>query len=62
LLAYERVRLPRTSRIQQESRASVRSYHLADGDAQRRRDDAASVSSGLDESAWLFGYDAWKGN
>lgn len=55
---YERIRLPRTDRIQQESRDSVRTYHLADGDAQRDRDAAAGASSGLDEFEWLFGYDA----
>lgn len=57
LRRYERIRLPRTDRIQQESRDSVRNYHLADGDAQRDRDAAANVSSGLDEFEWLWGYD-----
>ncbi len=58
LRRYERIRLPRTSRIQRESRDSVRTFHLADGDAQRRRDTAARTSSGLDRHEWLFGYDA----
>jgi salicylate hydroxylase len=58
LRRYEGVRLPRTSRIQRESRDSVRTFHLADGDAQRRRDAAARTSSSLDQHQWLFGYDA----
>ncbi|WP_345575311.1 FAD-dependent monooxygenase [Nonomuraea rosea] len=58
LRRYSRIRLSRTSRIQRESRDSVRSFHLADGDAQRRRDTAARTSSGLDRHQWLFGYDA----
>lgn len=59
---YERIRLPRTNRIQRESRESVRSYHLADGAEQRRRDADAGASKGLDEQEWLYGYDAWKAN
>jgi salicylate hydroxylase len=58
LRRYERIRLPRTSRIQRESRDSVSAFHLADGDAQRRRDAAARTSPGLDRHQWLFGYDA----
>ncbi|MFI7702182.1 FAD-dependent monooxygenase [Nonomuraea sp. NPDC049480] len=58
LRRYERIRLPRTSRIQRESRDSANTFHLADGDAQRRRDAAARASSGLDRHQWLFGYDA----
>jgi salicylate hydroxylase len=57
LRRYERIRLPRTNRIQRESRESVRTYHLADGAAQRRRDAEAGASPGLDGQAWLFGYD-----
>ncbi|GIF42947.1 FAD-dependent monooxygenase [Actinoplanes xinjiangensis] len=55
---YERVRLPRTSRLQQESRDSVRTFHLADGAAQQDRDAAGSVTAGPDPDDWLFGYDA----
>jgi salicylate hydroxylase len=58
LRRYERIRLPRTTRIQQLSRANAETFHLADGDAQRRRDLAAQTSSGLDRQAWLFEYDA----
>ncbi|QNP76127.1 FAD-dependent monooxygenase [Streptomyces roseirectus] len=55
---YERVRLPRTTRIQRQSRANATTFHLADGAGQRRRDAAAQTSPGLEEHAWLFGYDA----
>lgn len=58
LRRYERIRLPRTSWIQRESRDSARTFHLADGEAQRRRDAAARTSSSLDRLQWLFGYDA----
>ncbi|MFI9561162.1 FAD-dependent monooxygenase [Nonomuraea endophytica] len=58
LLRYEHLRLPRTNRIQRESRNSVRTFHLADGDAQRQRDNDARASSSLDRQQWLFGYDA----
>ncbi|SCL41853.1 salicylate hydroxylase [Micromonospora pallida] len=58
LRRYERIRLPRTTRIQQQSRANAETFHLADGDAQRRRDTSAQTASGLDRHEWLFGYDA----
>ncbi|GAA2102653.1 FAD-dependent monooxygenase [Actinomadura alba] len=58
LRRYERIRLPRTSQIQRRSRDNAKTFHLADGDAQRRRDTAAQTSSGLDRHQWLFGYDA----
>jgi salicylate hydroxylase len=56
LSRYQQIRLPRTTRIQRESRASVRSYHLADGAEQQRRD-TASKDDGLENQAWLYGYD-----
>jgi salicylate hydroxylase len=55
---YEQVRLPRTGRLQRESRDSVRTFHLADGAAQQDRDAAASATAGSDHQDWLFGYDA----
>lgn len=58
LRRYEEIRLPRTTRIQQESRANATTFHLSDGDEQRRRDAAAQASSGADRHEWLFGYDA----
>jgi salicylate hydroxylase len=58
LRRYEEIRLPRTTRIQRQSRANAETFHLVDGDAQRRRDSSAQTSSGLDRHEWLFGYDA----
>jgi salicylate hydroxylase len=58
LRRYERIRLPRTTRIQRQSRDNAKTFHLADGAAQRRRDASAQATSGLDGHAWLFGYDA----
>ncbi|GAA2113470.1 FAD-dependent monooxygenase [Streptomyces synnematoformans] len=55
---YERIRLPRTTRIQRQSRANADTFHLADGAAQRRRDAGALAGPGLDRHQWLFGYDA----
>lgn len=58
LRRYEEIRLPRTTRIQQQSRSNASSFHLVDGDDQRRRDTSAQSSSGLDQHEWLFAYDA----
>ncbi|MFE1439666.1 FAD-dependent monooxygenase [Streptomyces sp. NPDC058739] len=58
LRRYEQARLPRTARIQQQSRANARTFHLADGEAQRERDATDRTAPGLDRHAWLFGYDA----
>ena len=58
LRRYERIRLPRTTRIQQQSRANATAFHLPDGEAQRRRDASDRTSSGLERHEWLFGYDA----
>ncbi|WP_225801878.1 FAD-dependent monooxygenase [Streptomyces sp. NK15101] len=58
LRRYERIRLPRTARIQQQSRANATTFHLTDGAEQRRRDASAQTSSGLERHEWLFGYDA----
>ncbi|GAA1881051.1 FAD-dependent monooxygenase [Asanoa iriomotensis] len=55
---YEEVRLPRVTELQRRSRANARTFHLGDGDAQRRRDTAAQLTSGLDQHEWLFAYDA----
>ncbi|RFS84206.1 salicylate 1-monooxygenase [Actinomadura spongiicola] len=57
LRRYERIRLPRTTRIQRQSRDSVKTFHQAHGDAETRRDTARD-SSVLDDHRWLFEYDA----
>jgi salicylate hydroxylase len=61
LRRYERVRLPRTSRIQGLSEANKLRFHLPDGPAQARRD--AEMARGttdwsLNAVAWLYGHDA----
>jgi salicylate hydroxylase len=61
LLRYERLRLPRTSRVQSLSEASKQRFHIPDGPAQVARD--AEMASGrtdfsLSAVAWLYGHDA----
>ncbi|MGW5557475.1 hypothetical protein ACWER9_09665 [Micromonospora sp. NPDC003944] len=58
LRRYEGIRLPRTTRIQQQSRANAETIHLVNGQARHRRDNPAQTASGLDRHEWLFGYDA----
>jgi salicylate hydroxylase len=58
LRRYEEIRLPRTTAIQHRSRSNAQTFHLDDGDEQRRRDTSAHGSSGLDQHEWLFAYDA----
>jgi salicylate hydroxylase len=60
LRRYERLRLPRVSRLQQMSRANKTRFHLPDGPAQEQRD--AEWSRLPDRSPetlrWLYGFDA----
>jgi salicylate hydroxylase len=61
LSRYERLRLPRTSRVQNLSEANKQRFHLPDGPAQVARD--AEMMRGmtdwsLDAIEWLYGYDA----
>ena len=58
---YEKIRLPRTSRIQTMSAANKTRFHLPDGPAQRERD-AKMADGSTDYSvraiAWVYSYDA----
>jgi salicylate hydroxylase len=56
LLRYERVRLPRASRIQRMSWENNVAYHLPDGPEQRARDQAmrGGQAFALDAISWLF--------
>jgi salicylate hydroxylase len=58
---YEKMRLPRTSRMQGMSAANKARFHLPDGPAQQERD-AKMASGSTDFSiktiAWLYNYDA----
>jgi salicylate hydroxylase len=61
LRRYERLRLPRASRVQGLSEGNKRRFHLADGPDQLERD--AQMARGatdwsLDAVAWLYGHDA----
>jgi salicylate hydroxylase len=58
---YEKIRLPRTSRIQTMSAANKTRFHLPDGPAQQERD-AKMADGSTDYSvraiAWVYSYDA----
>ena len=61
LLRYERLRLPRASRLQAMSRANKTNFHLPDGTEQAARD--ARMSGGATDwaassLAWLYDHDA----
>lgn len=58
LASYERLRLPRTTRIQRDSRESARTFHLGDGARQSERDRDFSRQWSLAAHGWLFGYRA----
>jgi salicylate hydroxylase len=60
LRRYERIRLPRVTRLQQMSRANKIRYHMADGPDQVARDAAmvASRERAPESMQWLFGHDA----
>ena len=55
---YERLRRPRTSRVQEISRGNAQRFHLPDGPEQMARDAAMASSYGLSPDIdWLYGYD-----
>ena len=61
LVRYEELRKPRASAIQRGSFANATTYHLPDGEAQRRRDsEYAALAAGEPYAArgWLYEYDA----
>jgi salicylate hydroxylase len=58
LRTYEQVRISRTTRVQQLSRARKHINHLPDGPAQRERDDALAQGDPLVSNGWLYGHDA----
>jgi salicylate hydroxylase len=57
LTAYERMRLPRTTRLQEASRDRAEINHLADGPDQVARDMALARVDPLKANAWIYGYD-----
>ncbi len=56
---YERLRLPRVTRLQQMSRANKTRFHLADGPEQRARDAewATAGDRSPDTLRWLYDFD-----
>lgn len=60
LRRYERLRLPRVSRLQEMSRANKTRFHLPDGPAQAARDAEWTRAGDRSPEAlrWLFGFDA----
>jgi salicylate hydroxylase len=60
LLRYERLRLPRVTRLQQMSRANKIRFHMRDGPGQRARDAewAKAADRAPEALQWLFGFDA----
>jgi len=60
LRRYERLRLPRVSRLQEMSRANKTRFHLPDGPAQEQRDAEWSRAGDRSPEAlrWLYGFDA----
>ena len=59
LLRYQRLRLPRVTRLQQMSRANKTRFHLPDGPAQQARDAewARAADRAPDALRWLFAHD-----
>ena len=58
LARYERVRLPRATRVQEASRGRIAHHHLPDGPEQVARDAAIAGEDPLSHNDWLYGYDA----
>jgi salicylate hydroxylase len=57
LLRYERLRLPRVTRLQAMSRANKTRFHLRDGPAQQARDAEWAKARSPDALRWLYEYD-----
>lgn len=60
LLRYERLRLPRVTRLQQMSRANKTRFHMRDGPEQQARDAewARAADRAPEALRWLFAFDA----
>jgi salicylate hydroxylase len=56
LAAYERIRRPRATKVQQIAHANGVTYHLEDGEAQRQRDERTRAAHETKNS--IFAYDA----
>jgi salicylate hydroxylase len=61
LRRYERLRIPRTARLQAMSATNKTRFHLPDGPEQQRRDDrmaAGGTDWSFDAVAWIYEHDA----
>jgi salicylate hydroxylase len=61
LARYERLRLPRATRLQAVSRANETNFHFPDGPEQQARDARSAASaneSNFESFAWLYDHDA----
>ena len=58
LQRYEKIRRPRTTRVQVMSRGREVRNHLPDGPEQQQRDAKFANDDPLRQSAWLYGYDS----
>ena len=60
LRRYERLRLPRVTRLQEMSRANKTRFHMRDGPEQQARDAAwaAAGDRSPDALRWLYEFDA----
>lgn len=57
LRRYERLRIPRTTRLQEVSHARSLVNHLPDGPEQQARDDSFTTADPLVANAWIYNYD-----
>ncbi|QPP10178.1 NAD(P)-binding protein [Streptomyces bathyalis] len=57
LLRYEKLRIPRTTRLQEDSHARSLVNHLPDGPEQQARDRSFADADPLVANGWIYGYD-----
>lgn len=57
LRRYEKLRLPRSTRLQEVSHGRALVNHLPDGPEQRARDEAFANGDPLIANGWIYGYD-----
>ena len=58
LARYEKVRMPRATRVQEASRGRIGHHHLPDGPEQLARDAAFAGEDPLRHNDWIYAYDA----
>jgi 2-polyprenyl-6-methoxyphenol hydroxylase-like FAD-dependent oxidoreductase len=58
LARYERVRMPRATKVQEASRGRIPHHHLPDGPEQLARDAEFAGEDPLSHNDWIYAYDA----